>query len=187
MKLRALLMLLPLTAAVQAQQPPQPPPVRSPEVTADGRVTFRVRAPNASKVTVFCECSTTEPARQRRRRRLERHGRPDRARHLYHFTVDGVDNLDQRNPVVSYNSRPNLIESVLDVPGPAPMFYDDQIGPAWHRQHQILSVEGDSTTRRAFVYTPPNYERSTGRLPVLYSCTAAMAMKPCGRSSAARI
>ena len=42
MKLRALLMLLPLTAAVQAQQPAQPPPVRSPEVTADRGVTFRV-------------------------------------------------------------------------------------------------------------------------------------------------
>ena len=43
MKLRALLLLLPLTAAVQAQQPAQPPPVRSPEVATDGRVTFRWR------------------------------------------------------------------------------------------------------------------------------------------------
>ena len=34
MKLRALLLLLPLTAAVQAQQPAQPPAVRSPEVAA---------------------------------------------------------------------------------------------------------------------------------------------------------
>ena len=24
----------------------------------------------------------------------------------YHFTVDGIDNLDQRNPVIKYNSRP---------------------------------------------------------------------------------
>jgi hypothetical protein len=47
MKLRALLLLLPLTAALQAQQPATPA-VRSPEVSADRRVTFRVRAPNAS-------------------------------------------------------------------------------------------------------------------------------------------
>src|SRR5688500_20314583 len=61
-KLRALLLLLPLTAAVQAQQP-APPALRSPEVSADRRVTFRVRAPQASKVTVLCECLATEPAR----------------------------------------------------------------------------------------------------------------------------
>ena len=56
MKLRAVLLLLPLSVAVQAQQPTQTPAVRSPEVSDDRRVTFRVMAPNASKVTVFCEC-----------------------------------------------------------------------------------------------------------------------------------
>src|SRR5439155_8550284 len=42
----------------------------------------------------------------------------------YHFNVDGTDTLDQRNPIVKYNSRPNLIESLLEVPGNSPMFYD---------------------------------------------------------------
>jgi hypothetical protein len=53
MKLRALLLLLPLTAVLQAQQPATPA-VRSPEVSADLRVTFRFRAPYASKLTVLC-------------------------------------------------------------------------------------------------------------------------------------
>ena len=125
MKLRVLLLLLPLTAVVQAQQPAQPA-VRSPEVSADGRVTFRVRAPNASKATVFCECLSTEPALTKGADGVwsVTVGPIEPDIYEYHFTVDGTDNLDQRNPVVKYNSRPNLIESVLDVPGPAPMFYD---------------------------------------------------------------
>src|SRR5262245_44727284 len=37
----------------------------------------------------------------------------------YHFNVDGFEMLDPRNRVVKYNSRPNLVESVLEVPGAA--------------------------------------------------------------------
>jgi enterochelin esterase family protein len=170
MKLRTLLLLLPLTAAVQAQQPPQPPPVRSPEVSADRRVTFRVRAPNASKVTVFCECLTSEPALTKDAEGVwsVTVGPIEPDIYEYHFTVDGMDNLDQRNPVVKYNSRPNLIESVLEVPGPAAMFYD--LKPVPHGTVSIKYYPSKATgiTRRAFIYTPPNYERTTGRLPVLY-------------------
>jgi enterochelin esterase family protein len=159
-----------MCSAVQTQQPAQPPAVRSPEVSADGRVTFRVRAPNASKVTVFCECLSSEPALSKG---------PDGVWSVtvgpiepdiyeYHFTVDGVDNLDQRNPVVKYNSRPNLIESVVEVPGRSPMFYD--VKPVPHGTVSIKYYPSKATggTRRVFVYTPPNYERSSARLPVLY-------------------
>ena len=171
MKLRALLtvLLLSVTAFVQAQQPAQPS-VRSPEVSADGRVTFRVRAPAASKVTVFCECLTTEPALTK-----DADGvwsvtvgpiEPDI--YEYHFTVDGIDNLDQRNPVVKYNSRPNLIESVVEVPGRAPMFYDVKPVPHGTVSIKYYPSKATGTTRRAYIYTPPNYERSNARLPVLY-------------------
>ena len=169
MKTRMLLIVL-MCAAVQAQQPAQPPAVRSPEVSADGRVTFRVRAPSATKVTVFCECLMNEPALTKG---------PDGVWSVtvgpiepdiyeYHFTVDGIDNLDQRNPVVKYNSRPNLIESVLEVPGRSAMFYD--VKPVPHGTVSIKYYQSKATggARRVFIYTPPNYERSTGRLPVLY-------------------
>jgi len=170
MKLRALLLLLPLAVSLQAQQPSQPPPVRSPEVAADRRVTFRVLAPNASKVTVFCECLTSEPAMTRGADGVwsVTVGPLEPDIYEYHFTVDGVDNLDQRNPVVKYNSRPNLIESVVDVPGASPMFYD--VKPVPHGKVEIRYYQSRTTgtTRRAFVYTPPNYERAGKGLPVLY-------------------
>jgi enterochelin esterase family protein len=170
MKLRTLLLLLTLTASVQAQQPSQPPAVRSPEVSADRRVTFRVRAPNASKVTVFCECLTSEPAMTKGADGVwsVTVGPIEPDIYEYHFTVDGVDNLDQRNPVVKYNSRPNLIESVLEVPGAGPMFYDVKPVPHGKVEIRYYPSKSTGTTRRAFVYTPPTYERSTNKLPVLY-------------------
>jgi len=86
----------------------------------------------------------------------------------YHFSVDGFDMLDPRNPVVKYNSRPNLIESLLEVPGSSPMFYD--VRPVPHGKVDIRLYDSKATgaTRRAFVYTPPGYDKSTSKLPVLY-------------------
>ena len=170
MKLRALFLILSLTAAVNAQQRPQAPAVRSPEVAPDGRITFRVRAPNASKVTVFCECLTTEPALTKGPDGVwsVTVGPVDPDIYEYHFTVDGLDNLDQRNPVVKYNSRPNLIESIVEVPGAAPRFYDLKPVPHGTVGIRYYPSKTTGTTRRAYVYTPPNYERSNARLPVLY-------------------
>src|SRR6187399_435100 len=164
-----------LVETVLAQQPaavptPQPPAVRSPEVLPDRRVTFRLSAPNANKVTVFCECLSTEPALTKGANGVWSVTigpiAPDV--YEYHFTVDGVDNLDQRNPVVKYNSRPNLIESIVEVPGPEPMFYD--VKPVAHGAVSIRYYQSKATgtARRVFVYTPPNYERSGQRVPVLY-------------------
>jgi enterochelin esterase family protein len=170
MKLRSLLLVVLLTTAAQAQQPAQPPAVRSPEVGADRRVTFRVRAPNASKVTVFCECLSNEPALTKGADDVWSItvGPIEPDIYEYHFTVDGVDNLDQRNPVVKYNSRPNLIESILEVPGSEPMFYDVKNVPHGTVNIRYYPSKATGTTRRAYIYTPPNYERSNARLPVLY-------------------
>ena len=169
MKLRAVFLLL-LSAGIHAQQPAQAPPVRSPEVSADRRVTFRVRAPNASKATVFCECLTSEPEMTKGTDGVwsVTVGPIEPDVYEYHFTVDGVDNLDQRNPVVKYNSRPNLIESVLEVHGATPAFYDVKPVPHGTVEMRYYPSKSTGTTRRAFVYTPPSYERSNARLPVLY-------------------
>ena len=218
MRLRTLLLLLPILAAVQtssAQQPTAQPPgvgaaatVRSPEVSADRNVTFRIAAPRASAVSVVCECLTLEEAATLERQIAQLGPRsatdPDRVRltsalqnvranqgvralakdahgvwsltlngvapdlYEYHFKVDDFEMLDPRNPVVKYNSRPNLIESLLEVPGSAPMFYD--VRPVAHGKVDIRLYDSKSaaSTRRAWVYTPAGYEKSTTRLPVLY-------------------
>jgi enterochelin esterase family protein len=86
----------------------------------------------------------------------------------YHFTIDGGGVLDQRNPVVKYNSRPNLIESVLEVPASAPMFYDVKPVPHGTVGIRLYASKATGTTRRAYVYTPPDYDKNGAKLPVLY-------------------
>jgi len=87
----------------------------------------------------------------------------------YHFVIDGTGVLDQRNPVVKYNSRPNLIESLLDVPGNGPMFYDVKQVPHGTVGIRLYPSKATGATRRAYVYTPPDYEKSGGaKYPVLY-------------------
>ena len=76
--------------------------------------------------------------------------------------------LDPRNRVVKYNSRPNLVESVLEVPGTSPMFYDVRSVPHGTVDMRMYDSKATGTTRRAFVYTPPGYDKSTAKLPVLY-------------------
>ena len=86
----------------------------------------------------------------------------------YEFTVDGVTIIDPRNEKVKYNGRPSTISSLLEVPGSGPMFYDAKPVPHGSvdiRWYQSKAVNG---VRRAYVYTPPNYDRGTSRLPVLY-------------------
>ncbi|MCM3879413.1 MAG: alpha/beta hydrolase-fold protein [Vicinamibacterales bacterium] len=218
MRFRPLLLVLPLCVVAQvgsAQQPAAQAPgagavanVRSPEVAADRRVTFRIAAPKAAAVSVICECLTLEEAAKLKQQIAQLGQRPEGDPEMtrltralagvrsnqgeramtkdangvwtltlpsveadlyeYHFKVDDFEMLDPRNPVVKYNSRPNLIESVLEVPGASPMFYDVKAVP--HGKVDIRYYDSKATggTRRAFVYTPPGYEKSTAKLPVLY-------------------
>jgi enterochelin esterase-like enzyme len=201
--------VLALGPAIGAQQPPRAAAVRSPEVAADHRVTFRVSAPEAKAVSVVCECLTLEQVASLKKELADATARrgaadPEVARldkaiqatrsdqgeraltkgadgiwtltlppvepdvYEYHFVIDGTGVLDQRNPVVKYNSRPNLVESLLDVPGNGPMFYDVKQVPHGTVGIRLYPSKATGGTRRAYVYTPPDYERSSAKLPVLY-------------------
>jgi enterochelin esterase family protein len=160
-----------------AQQPAGPPAsrapaVRSPEVHPDRRVTFRLYAPKATEVTVSGEFEVGAPAHK-----LTRDAQgiwsvtvgpfaPEI--YEYDFIVDGVQMLDPRNPVVKYNRGPAAISSLLDIAGNSPRPFD--VRPVAHGKIDIRYYDSKTTrqTRRVHVYTPPNYERTTSRLPVLY-------------------
>src|SRR5215471_8123587 len=96
------------------------PPVRvlSPKVASDGRVTFRLRAPNALRVAVSIEGQTTPVAMQK-----DDHGvwsvtvgplAPDF--YGYSFVADEVSLMDPSDPLL----KPNLLhpQSMVHVPGP---------------------------------------------------------------------
>ena len=168
--LLALMSLCALSQTVSTQGPGAAQAVRSPEVLADRRVTFRLAAAKASDVQLTCECISGPQAMKKDEKGVwsVTLGPIEPDIYEYEFTVDGVTMIDPRNEKVKTNSRPSVISSLLDVPGPSPMFYD--VKPVAHGAIEIrrYASKATNTVRRLHVYTPPNYDRTTAKLPVLY-------------------
>jgi enterochelin esterase-like enzyme len=160
-------------AADARQAPaPAPAPIVSPEVLPDRRVTFRLLAPEATKVSVTGDWpggihSTTTPMTRDEKGVWSATVGPLTPEFwIYTFSVDGVTTIDPRN----INTRRNTtrIENWLIVPGPESADY--AVGNVPHGTVSLQwypSLVGEAT-RRTVVYTPPDYERGTGRYPVLY-------------------
>jgi len=157
-----------LTAVLYAQAPPTPPPapIRSPEVLADQRVTFRLRAPKAAEVFVDRETSkrtpmvkgddgvwtlTTDPLT------------PDI--YGYRFFVDGVGMMDPVNPMM----KTNLLGPTSAVHVPGQQSWDPRDVAHGTLTEHFYESKVASDRRSFFVYTPPGYDARAGKkYPVLY-------------------
>jgi enterochelin esterase-like enzyme len=157
-------------AAVLPAWPQRPPAIIiSPEVSADRRVTFRFRDPNAREVKVSLEGRPAPLPMQKGEQgvwsvtsdALE----PDF--YGYSFIADGVSLADPSNPVL----KPNLFftTSEVHVPGPATLPWETNDVPhgTIHQHFYHSHIVGDH--RNFYVYTPPGYDRLQKLLyPVLY-------------------
>jgi enterochelin esterase-like enzyme len=163
-----------------AQEPPATSPgtgggqaeaakVHSPEVHADGRVTFRLLAPKATEVLVqgnweggrglamtkddpglwSATTSSLEPELW-----------------AYTYSVDGVRTLDPSNYNVARDGVGFM--NTLLVLGEASAAFQPQRVPHGTMRAMWVPSTLMKTPRRMFVYTPPGYEGSTARYPVLY-------------------
>lgn len=149
------------------------PAVRSPEVNPDRTVTFRLRAPNATAVDLVGEVTqgkgplamtkggdgvwtvTTGPI-------------PPEI-WIYNFRVQGVDLPDPSNiSVMPRAAGAAAVSSFVEVPGDGLAFYDSR--PVPHGDVRMLMYESKAmgVTRYMWVYTPPNYDKSTTKYPVYY-------------------
>lgn len=141
-------------------------PLVSPELRADGSVTFRFKAPKATEVKASGQFgpdavmkkddagvwSVTVPS-------------VPAGVHEYHFVVDGLNVIDPQNPAVKPQRWPGV--SILHVPATPPAPWDLQNIPhGTIHEHTYLS-KALGKWRRLFVYTPPGITASR-RLPVLY-------------------
>lgn len=159
-----------LLCLAASAQTPTPDGVVSPDVHADRTVTFRVRAPRASEVSLYGDWMsigkpqamtkdangiwsiTTEP--------LEANG------HLYWFNVDGIAVADPVNPIIKLRQRTSA--SLVEVPTVPPAAWELRDVPhgtvvtEW-RKSAVLN-----RTERIVLYLPPGYQKSSSRLPVLY-------------------
>jgi len=161
--------VLVLTGETSAQPPPS---VRSPEVHADRRVTFRVRAPEAVRVDLVGEV-------------LQGQGPQAMIKSadgvwsitigplppeiwIYNFRIQGVDLPDPANISQMPRAAGTAISSFVEVPGERPAFYDPY--PVPHGEVRMVLYESTAmgVHRYLWVYTPPNYDTSSARYPVYY-------------------
>src|SRR3569833_1171540 len=148
----------------------------SPEVHPDRTVTFRLRAPQASTVTLTGDwlASRTSPTGGATPMTKDSSGvwsfttPPLEATvHLYSFTMDGVNMADPVNPRMKLRVRTS--GSLVEVPGePVPVWgMRDNVPHGsmdWNTQHS--NVYGD--THEFLVYLPAGYHTSKAKYPVLY-------------------
>ena len=143
-------------------------PLVSPEVRPDGRVTFRLAAPNVKDVQVHCE-GVRNAAMQR-----DEHGVwtltteplvPDI--YVYSFSADGLPLIDPGNPFLKYNLLNT--ENQVRVPGPPSLPWEINAVPHGELHHHFYKSAVAEDERDYFVYTPPGYDPSARRrYPVLY-------------------
>jgi len=176
-----------LALSTSAQNPPAPTPgagggraggagrgmfggpaVKSPEVSADGQITFRLRAPNATEVFVNFSGRTamTKDDQGIWSATTAKAFEPDY--YGYTFIVDGVTLPDPSNPAVKSGVTGGF-ESQAHVPGPASLSWEWNDVPHGAVSHHFYHSALIGDDRDFYVYTPPNYDASgKTKYPVLY-------------------
>ncbi len=145
--------------------------LKSPEVSDDGHITFRIFAPKASEVTLTGDWlgSTPPPSLSKDEQGVwsVTLGPFEPSIYIYSFTVDGVAIPDPINPRIKLRARTSA--SMVEVKDHAPAFWEARDVPHgaveinWEKSKAI-----DGETRAIWIYTPPGYAQSTRRYPVLY-------------------
>jgi enterochelin esterase-like enzyme len=145
--------------------------VTSPDIAADGHVTFRILAPKASEVSLIGEFVQGSKSLTKDDKGMWSVTVGPIAPEMYHynFVLDGVRIIDPSNPRLKTGSTPSTLMSILDVRGDHPRFFDAQSVP--HGEIRTLWYQSKSLNvlRRVNVYTPPGYDAARqNRYPVLY-------------------
>jgi enterochelin esterase-like enzyme len=138
----------------------------SPEVRADRTIVFRLRAPEAAKVSL--QLAGAKPMTKDDAGVWSITVGPlEPELYQYNFVVDGVRILDPANP--NLKSGRALDASMVEVAGNPPRFDELQDVPHGALQIRTYFSTPLKRTRRLFVYTPPEYDREPNRrFPVLY-------------------
>jgi len=164
----------PDSAAARPTPPRRPPTPNdslvSPEVAADGRVTFRLYAPKATEVVVTGEVAPGfgQPLVMSRDARgvwsAVSSALPSGA-YRYSFTVDGVTTVDPKN-VATSASQTSLASLVVVSPN-GDDFQADRADVPHGAVAKVVYRSPTLGERRMHIYTPPRYNEGSN-LPVLY-------------------
>ena len=136
-----------------------------PQVNSEGRVKFRIVAPQAQSVGVsFRDSSTFTKGEDGA---WIGYTRPlDEGFHYYTIKIDGAEVPD---PNSRYFFGANRWGSGVEVPAKDQDFYALKNVPHGQLREIFFHSKSTDTVRRAFVYTPPGYDQDLRkRYPVLY-------------------
>ncbi len=151
--------------------------IRSPEILPDKKVTFRISAPQATAVTVSGDWGGQGGAWGAGGQGIAMAkddqgvwsvtvGPLETELYGYTFNIDGAQVWDPANSQLKRDGT--NIQSVLIIPGDKGDLYSIKDVP----HGTLAKVWYDSPTlnlkRRMYIYTPPGYETSTEKYPVLY-------------------
>jgi len=143
--------------------------VRSPQVQADRKVTFRLRAPKAAEVLVTGQWPEGKAAMTKDANDVWTVTVGPIAPGVWEYSlqVDGLQMIDPGNPAIKPMREPRT--SILHIAGQPPLLHDFQDVPhGTVRQHTYFS-KSLGRVRELAVYTPPGYDKQTdARFPTLY-------------------
>ena len=160
---------VPRAEAGPPPRPASPPPVLSPELLSDRRVTFRLRAPKASEVSVSGEWGGQPQALTKDDQGVwsATIGPLTPEIYGYAFSVDGLRMADPANPALKPMRSPTT--SILEVPGQPALIHEFQNVPHGTVRHHWYASKSLGKQRSLHVYTPPSYDKEIQTTyPVLY-------------------
>ncbi len=145
-----------------------PPPKPAYTVNPDRTVTFSLRAPDASVIKVSGDFVTGAQEMKKAEDGSWNFTTAALKPSVYNYTfsIDGVRDIDPANPMVKLGDRSS--ESMFEVPGDKPTFYDIQPVPHGTVHISYYDSKAAGALRSMLVYTPPGYEAGKNKLPVLY-------------------
>jgi enterochelin esterase-like enzyme len=144
----------------------------SPDVHPDRRVTLRFRAREATSVQLVGEITQGRGPQP-----MTQDGEGVWTITLgplppeiwsYNFRVHGVDVTDPSNPALKPTPPGQAPSSFVEVPGDTASFYDARPVPHGEVRMVLYESKAMGVTRWVWVYTPPGYDQSSSRYPVLY-------------------
>jgi enterochelin esterase family protein len=141
--------------------------VQSPQVRADHRVTFRLRAPKATEVLVLGQWPEGKAAMAKDANDVwtVTVGPIPAGVWEYSFQVDGLQMIDPGNPAIKPMREPRT--SILCIPG-QPLYEFQDVPHGTVREHTYFS-KSLGRVRELMVYTPPSYDKQADtRFPTLY-------------------
>jgi enterochelin esterase-like enzyme len=140
-----------------------------PQVNSQGYVRFRVVAPEAQNVRASLGLrgqGGTPLAKAADGSWTGTTAGPlDQGFHYYHLTIDG-GTFNDPGALNFYGST--RWESGIEIPAQDADFYALKDVPHGQVQRVLFPSPSTGTVRRAYVYTPPGYEKGATRYPVLY-------------------